>query len=230
MHPDLKELDEVKIKGDEDDLFPIPPQYFMRYVEKLKMQLQSQNYRLFPSPNLLTPFHAAPIVHLGITEGVLATDARIYLVECIATLSATLQTVICKSCSLSLRLILDIVLAHPGLKCFHLLDCDFKPARSEHPVVPSPGTRLELPDLELGVLSRSALENHYLAVAAVAELPNQFGRLDLDHARGIRATCATNALIKASAESFSSLKVHIVSRKLRVFKQKEDTADCYQII
>ena len=224
-------FEQVKIKGDEDDFFTIPPQPLMPYVKELKIQLQSQHYRLFPTPHLFTPFYTAPAVHLGIKAGVLAADARGCLVECIAGLSATLQTVIFKSCSLSLHLIHDIVSIRPNLKLFHLLDCNFEPAKSENSVIPHPGTRPgALTDLELGVLSRSVLEGHDPTVAAVSQLPNKFCRLDLDHVRGLYATRATNALIQANAESLSSLKVHIVSRTSRAPKQKENVANCYQTI
>ena len=211
---------EVKIRGDEEGLFPVPPQSVVSYIEVLKVRLQSERYRLFPSPELLAQFHAAPITYLGITEGVLAADARVCLVECVIALSATLQTVVFKSCSLSLHLILDIVSAHPGLKCLHLHSCDFKPAKSDPPVVPLPGVCSKLTGLELGVFSQSAPRDHHLTVATVAQLPNQFGRLNLDHVYGPgpNATNATNALIKASGESLSSLQVRIVTRTSRVLK------------
>ena len=207
---------EVKITGDEEGLFAMPPDLLMPYIEKLKIQLESQCYRLFPSPDLLTPFHTAPITYLGITGGVLTTDARACLVECIIALSATLQTVVFKSCSLSLRLIPEIVLAHPGLKRLHLLCCSIGPPRPRHFVVPRPGMRSEVSDLELGVFSRSAPKDHHLTVAEVAQLPRKFARLDLDHVYSPGAARATSALIKANADSLSSLQVHIISRTLRI--------------
>ena len=69
------------------------------------------------------------------------------------------------------------------------------------------------------------------AVAAVAQLPNQFGKLDLDHVYSQGVPNATNALTKASAESSSSLQVRIVSFTSGMLKQKDDLfADGNQII
>jgi len=76
----------------------------MPYVEKLKIQLEFQDCRLFPSPDLLTPFHTAPITYLGITGGVLTTDARLCLAECVIALSDPLQTAVLKFRSPSLHL------------------------------------------------------------------------------------------------------------------------------
>ena len=220
---------EVKIRGDEEGLFAMPPDSLMPYIEKLKIQLQSQHFRLFPSPDLLTPFHTAPITYLGITGGALA-DARVCLVECIVALSATLQTVVFKSCSLSLHLIIDIMSAHPGLKRLHLLCCTIRPARPDPSVAPRSGVGSKVPDLELGVFSHHAPRDHHLIVAAAAQLLNQFGRLDLDYVHSPGAGQATTALIKANAESLSSLQVHIISRTSRILEQREDAADCYQTV
>ena len=210
---------EVKIRGDEEGLFAMPPDSFMPYIEKLKIQLQSQHFRLFPSPDLLTPFHTAPITYLGITGGALE-NARVCLVECIVALSATLQTTVFKSCSLSLHLIVDVVSAHPGLKRLHLLGCTIRPARPDPSVAPRPGMDSEVLDLELGVFSHSAPRDHPLTVAMAAQLPSQFGRLDLDHVQSPGAGRVTNALIKANAESLSSLQVHIISRTSRILAQR----------
>jgi len=213
---------EVKIRGDEEGLFAIPPDSIMPYIEKLKIQLESQHYRLFPSKRLLTPFHTAPITYLGITGGVLTTKARVCLVECAIALSATLQTMAFKSCSLSLHLVLDIVLAHPGLKRLHLICCSIGITI----VIPRPGTRSEASGMELGVFSHSAPKDHHLTMAAAALLPSRFGRLDLDHIYSPGTSRATSALIKANAESLSSLQVHIISRTSRILKKREDTANC----
>ena len=218
---------EVKIKGDEDGLCLIPPRSIVLYIEKLKIQLRCQNYRLFPSPDLLIPFYTAPITYLGITGGVLATEAQTCLAECIAALSGTLQMVAFKSCSLSLHLIIDIVSVHSGLKRLHLLYCDLKPAKTDPFLIPRLGVCPATPDLELGVFSQPMWGGHDLTVAAVAQLRNQFGRLDFDHIDGLGATRATNALIKASAESLSSLTVHIVPCTSRIFNRK-DAANCYR--
>ena len=219
---------EVKIRGDEEGLLPIPPPPIMPYVEKLKIQLHSERYRLFLSRRLLKPFYAAPITYLGITAGTLEANGQNYLVKCIAALSATLQTVIFKSCSLSPHLILDIVSAHPGLKRLHLLGCVFKSPMSKHPIIPHQGTRPGAPDLELGVFAQSTSMVHGKTMAAIARLPYQFGKLDFDHICGLYATHTTDTLVKASAELLSSLTVHIVSGTSRALKQTEGVANYYQ--
>ena len=217
---------EVKIRGDEDGLCLIPPQSLMPYIEKLRIQLRCQNYRLFPSPDLLIPFYTAPITYLGITGGVFAIEARACLAECIAALSATLQTVIFKSCSLSLHMIVDTVLAHPDLKRLHLHSCDLKPAKGD-PFMPSRlGECSETPTLELGVFSRPLWGGHDLTIAAVAQLGSQFGRLNIDYIYGLGSARATNALLNASAASLSSLTVHIGSCTSRIVNRK-DTTDFY---
>ena len=207
---------EVKIRGDEDGLCLIPPQSIMPYVESLKMQLQCQNYRLFPSRDLLTPFYTAPIVHLGITGGVFATEARASLADCIAAIAPTLQTVAFKSCSLSIHMIIDIVLAHPGLERLRLHSCDLRPGRADPPLLPRLDECPETPGLELGIFSKPLWGGHDFTMTVVAELRNQFGRLDFDHIYGLGATRTTNALIQASAASLSSLTVHIVSCTSRI--------------
>jgi len=85
-------------------------------------------------------------------------------------------------------------------------------------------------DLELGVFPHHAPRNHHLIVAAAARLLSQFGRLDLDHVHSPGAGRATNALIKANAESLSSLQVYIISRTSRILEQRGDAADCYQTV
>jgi len=121
----------VNIEGDENGLFLIPPQPLMPNIQKLKIQLRCQNYRLSPSPDLLTPFCTAPVAYHGITGGVFPTEAQACPAEYITALSATLQTVTFKSCSLSLYMLIDVVLAHPGLKRLHLVCCDLKPTRAD---------------------------------------------------------------------------------------------------
>jgi len=217
---------EVKISGDEDCLYLIPPQSLMPYIEKLRIQLRCQNYRLFPSSDLFSPFYTAPIAYLGITGGVFATEAQACLGECIAALSATLQTVIFKSSSLSLRVIIDIVLAHPGLKRLHLHSCDLKPAEGDPFVLPRLGECSETPILELGVFSQPLWAGHNLTVAAVAQLGCQFGRLNFDYIYGPGSICATNALLNANAASFSSLTVHIISCTSRIVNHRETTDFC----
>jgi len=220
---------DAKIRGDEDGLCLIPPQSLMPYVTRLKILLWCQYYRLFPSRDLLTPFYTAPVAYLRITGGVLATEAKVCLVECIAALSASLQTLVFKSCSLSLHLITDILVAHPSLKRLHLLHCDVKPVKSDHSVIPPLGMCSEAPDLELGDFSQPMWGGHDLAIAAVAQLPKYFGRLDFYHLHNPGVIHATNALIKTNAKSLSSLTVHIISGTSGILNHYH-TTNCYRNI
>ena len=79
---------EIEIRADSG--LVLPPESVMPHVTKLEMQLGCGGYRLFPSRDIFTPFYAAPITHLGITAGAPGV-ARVYLVECVAALSTTLQ-------------------------------------------------------------------------------------------------------------------------------------------
>ena len=88
---------EVKIKRDEKGPFSTCPYSLMPYIEKLKVQLGSQRYWLFPSSDLLMPLHTAPTTYLGIAVGVLTTGARVCLAERVVSFSATLQTVAVRS-------------------------------------------------------------------------------------------------------------------------------------
>lgn len=212
---------EVKIRADEEGQFPVPSQSLMPYVEKLEIQLRFQRCRLFPAPDLLTPFHTAPIAHLGIEVGSLTTDGvRVSLMRCIVALSATLRTVSLHACLLSLRLFSDILSAHTDLERLYLHSCAFSPADSVLPTIPRPGMRLGPSDLELCIFSDSG-SDHDTTMAAVARLPNQLSRLDFDHfLSGPSATQATSALIGANAESLSSLRVQIITCALSVPKIK----------
>lgn len=207
---------DVKIRIDKDGLVSlIPPQSLMPHIKKLRIQLRYRNYRVCPSLDLLIPFYTAPIAYLGIAGGTF-DETRAGLVECIAALSATLQTVVFKSCTLPLRIIIDMLLAHSGLKHLHLYSCILKPA-TEGPLVPPylserPGASVR----ELGVFSRPLTGDHDLTVAAVAQLGSQFCRLNLDYNYGRGSTHATNTLLKASAVSLSSLTVHINSCTSRI--------------
>ena len=123
-------------------------------------------------------------------------------------------------------MITDIVLAHPGLKRLHLHSCDLKPAKGASFTPPGLGERAETPALELGVFSRPLWGGHDLTVATVAQLGSQFSGLNFDYIYGLGSTPATNALLKASAASLSSLTVHIVSCTSRIVNRK-DTTDFY---
>jgi len=219
---------EITIRADEDDLFLTPPQSLIPHIKRLKIWMRNEYYRTFLPRDLLKQFHRAPMTYLGISEGVLATAARGCIAQCVVALSATLQTVEFRSCSLTLHLILDILSAHPGLKRLHLTSCSLTPAKSGRSVVPSPGMRSEMPDLELGVFMHPLEGGHDRTVATAAQIPNQFGRLDLDYVHCQDATNATNALIKASAGSLSFLQVHVISSTSKIPKRRDDAANCYQ--
>lgn len=209
---------EVKIRADDFGVFPIPPGPLMLYVTKLRIQMRSERYRLFPSPKLLKPFHTAPITHLGIVAGALASS-QACLVECIVALSATLRTVTFASCSLSPDLILDIVLKHPDLKRLFLRCCEVKPTYPNNYAEPPLGTHFT--DLELGIFSAVGVRGQDLTVTAVAQLPIHFSKLDFDYMHGLQMTRSSNALIRANAESLSSLTVHIINCTSRMLTKKE---------
>jgi len=208
---------DVKIKIDKDGLVSlIPPQSLVPHITKLRIQLRYRNFRVHPSLNLLIPFYTAPIAYLGIAGGIFDAETRACFAECITALSATLQTVVFKSCTLPLRIIIDILLAHPGLKYLHLYSCILKPATGGPLVPPCLSERPGASVRELGVFSRPLTGDHDLTVAAVAQLGSQFCRLNLDYNYGRGSTHATNALLKASAASLSSLTVHVNSCTSRI--------------
>jgi hypothetical protein len=200
---------EVEIRADGSGLFSIPPKSLIPLVTRLRMQMRSPRYRLFPSKKLLKPFYHAPITHLEITEGTLA-PAQVCLVKFAVALSATLRTVTFKTCSLSLQLILDVVLELPNLERLRLYSCEIKPVDLSPPTTPHPDTRST--DLELGIFSAADVEGQDIrTLIAVAQLPIQFSRLDFNYIPSPRMFLASNALIKANAESISSLTVHVAT-------------------
>jgi len=208
---------DVKIGMDKYGLVSlIPPQSLMPYIKKLRIQLRYRHYLVHPSPDLLIPFYTAPIAYLGIAGGIFDADTRACLAECITALSATLQTVAFKSCTLSLRIIIDILLAHSGLKHLHLYSCILKPATGGPLVPPRLSERPGASGRELGVFSRPLTGDHDLTVAAVAQLGSQFCRLNFDYNYGRGSIHATNALLKASAASLTSLTVHISACTSRI--------------
>ena len=205
---------EIKIGADDSGLSLIPPESLVPYVTKLEIHLRRRPYLLFSS-KILTPFYTAPITDLVITAGEL-TPARVYFVECIIALSATLRTVKFTSCTLPLDLILDIALKHPGLKQLHLRCCDVEPTNPDHRTTPP----LDTHSTDLGLVIFSPVHQDP-TVTAVAQLPIQFSRLEFDYIQGPRMTRSSNTLIRANAESLSSLTVHIVTCTSRIFGQKE---------
>ena len=210
---------EVTVKPDGVGSFFVPPVAIMPYVTKLGMVLLYDIYRLSPSPDLLTRLCACPIVFLRITEGALTT-ARVRLVEFIAAISPTLQTVSFEFCSLPLSLIHHIVLAHPDLKQLHLRSCKIKAPNSDRPTTPQLGTP-HSPDLELGVFSSSYFRGQVSLITEIVQLPVKFSKLNFDYALTLGTTHFANALIEANAESLSSLTVHIYDCTWTVLSRKK---------
>ena len=211
----------IRIRVDKDGLvYLIPPQSLMPHIKKLRIQLWCRNNRVYSSPDLLIPFYTAPIAYLGFAGGIFDAETRACLAECITALSATLQTVVFKSCTLPLRIITDILLAHSDLKHLYLHSCILKPASGGPLVPPRLSERPGASARELGVFSRPLTGGHGSTVAAVAQLGSQFSSLNLDYIYGPGSTYATNTLLKASAASLSSLTVHIRSCTSKITAEK----------
>ena len=211
----------VKVRGDDIGSFRIPPETIMPHITKLKIQLRSEKYRLFPSTELLTPFYASPIVCLRITEGTLA-PGRAYLVEFISALSATLQTVTFKSCTLSPDLIHDTVLAHPGLEQLHLRGCEVRSTNSDNPTM-SHSSASHSVSLELGVFGGNNDWRGQGPIATVVQLPIKFCKLNFDYVRVSSMAHSANTLIEANSETLSSLTVNILVCTSRILSQNEKT-------
>ena len=214
---------EVKIRAREGNLC-IPPRFLFQYVKRLTLWTRFELLQPIHASTLSKTFATSPITHLGITGGVFR-DAEFCLQECITTFSATLQTITLKTCTLSVHHILDLVLAHPDLKRLCLRDCclwqDISP---DHPLITDPGMA---PNLEFAVFGMSPAEGPEDDVCVLAELQNQFRRLEVDHVQDPDATDATNTLIKANSRVLSSLRVHIMSGTSRVLKGGENVTNCY---
>ena len=195
--------------------YPIPPGTIMPFITKLKLQLCN----ISPFPDFLTPFHACPIMHLGITEGTLAT-MRDYLVEFATVISVTLQTVTFTKCSLPLSLIHDIVLAHPDLKQLNLCSSEIEATKLDRPTTSHLGTPHSV-NLELGVFfSEFHVEARISSIAAIAQLPIKFRRLNFSYIQCLAMIPPANALIEANAKSLSSLTVSFFMRASKVLCQK----------
>ena len=218
---------EVNLRADGGGSFPIPPGAIMPYITKLGVRLQYIVFsRLSPAQDLLTPFYACPIAYLGITKGAF-TITQIHLIEFVTTVSATLQTVVFKECSVSLRLIHDIMLAHPDLEQLHLYGCEIESEESDRPTTPHLGS-LHPTDLELGFFALGS-ETHIRSIVAVAQLPIKCCRLNFDYKQRPDMIPSANALIEATAESLSSLTVRFLTCKSKVLSQK-NIAPNYQTV
>ena len=208
---------EVEVRADDIDSSLIPPAALMRYITKLEMQLQFGRFRLPPSTDRPTPFYAAPIVRLGVTRGVLG-PGRAHFVEFITALSATLQTVTFKYCTLPTNMIHDIVLAHPGLKQLYLYGCETESASSDDPTGSRSSTlQSTSTNLELGIFARADWRGQ-IPRTTITQLPIKFCRFNFDFAPA--TAHSAKALIEANAESLSSLTVHISVRTSRMLTQK----------
>ena len=211
---------EVKIRPGGIGLFLTPPETVVPYTTGLKIQLRSEMFQLSPSADLLSLFYPAPIVRFEITGGVLS-PGRDYLVDFIAALSSTLQTVTLKSCALSTHLFHDIVLAHPGLKHLYLRYCQIW---SPYPVNPRTSRLgvLHSANLELGIFATADLED-WSPLTMIALLPIEFCKFNFDYAPGSSMTYSANTLIKANVWSLSSLTVHILVCMSGMLGQKKNT-------
>ncbi|KAF9779570.1 hypothetical protein BJ322DRAFT_1088199 [Thelephora terrestris] len=217
-------FNEVEIRSDSIGSLLIPLGTVFPYVKKLGIQLRSENYRLFPSTELLTLFYTAPIVCLEFTEGTLAPGWA-HIVEFITALSTTLQTVTFKSCSFPPNLIHNVVLAHPGLKKLHLYSCQIERAKLNDPTALPHSTNLEL--VFFATVNRGT---KVPLMTMIAKLPVKFCRLNFDYAPTRSMTHSANTLIEANADSLSSLTVHITVRTSRLLSQNKITANCQPIL
>ena len=209
-------FEKVKVKLDDTSRFLIPPEAIMPYVTKLTMRLRSEEFQFFPSSRLFTLFYAAPIAHLWITNAVLG-PGQVYVVEFIAALSATLQTVTFKYCSLPLNMICDIVRAHPELKQLYLHCCEIKDADSDDPTT----SQLDTPrstNLELGIFAPTDPRAPVTRLLTTfAQLPIRFCRLNFDYV--VATAHPANTSIEANSGLPSSLTVHIFVRTSKILSQ-----------
>ena len=169
---------EVTVGTGDGSSFLIPSGMVMPYITdfKLKMQLG----KIPPFPDFLAPFYACPIVHLEITEGTLTT-MRDNLAEFVTAISATLQTVRFTECSLPLHLIHGIVLAHSDLKRLNFCSSEIEATNLDRPTTSHLGTSHSI-NLELGFsFSEFHVEAQISSIAAIARLPIEFRRLNLDY-------------------------------------------------
>lgn len=217
---------EVKVRPHGDDLLPIPPQFLLPYVQRLTLSLPSEPPQLIHTTALSKAFLTSSIKCLGITRGHL-NDAPARLLECIVAFSAALQTIRLKLCELSFHNILDLVSTYPQLKLLHFRGCHVKAIPPDFPLVIDQG---KAPGLELVVFGESPTDVDLESTKGVlAQLPNRFTRLHLEHFEYQSAIHTTNALIKANSKVLSSLHVHFILGTSRTLKQKE-AANCFSTI
>ena len=210
---------EVDIRASDGGSFVIPPGAVMPYIMKLEMRLRYTFSRLSPSQDLLKRFYACPIVCLELTEGELTTT-RVYLMEFITAISATLRTVTIKECSFLFRLIHDIVLAHPDLERLHFHSCRIESTGSDRPTTSHLGASHST-DLDLGLFSTldPGVDTHL--ITAIAQFPIKFCRLNFGYVQRPDMIPLASALIEANAESLSSLTVHFVTCMSKVLSKEK---------
>ena len=205
----------VNVGTNRSGSFLIPPRTIMPYITKLEILSQ----RKFPSPDVLTAFYVCPIVYLGFAMGTF-TAARASIVKFITTISATLQTVKFKDCSLPLRLIHDIMLAHLNLKQLYFDSCKIESTNSYPPTTTHLGASHST-GLELGFFATLDSEAHICLMGVIAKSPIKCCRLNFNYKQRSDMALPANALIEANAESLSSLTVSFIDSKSKGLSQKK---------
>ena len=220
-------FEKVKVEVREGRSTLLPPPSILPYVKKLEVVCNKQPFAYRPpyeasTPDLLKAFLAAPVERLRITEGALANQ-RVCIQEFIDAHSTTLQTVEFKYCSLSAYNISDIVLGNRCVKRLHLADCKSEHLSPGHTDTPDPGTCSKAAALELYISGEDWEEGPLYMAIMVAQLPYRFRKLEIDHfptEESPEAMTATSGLIKANADTLSSLRIHINAGKFDLSSPK----------
>jgi len=213
-------FEKVKVEVREGRPTLLPPPSILPHVKKLEVVCSQQSFTGYwpaetPStPDLLKVFSTAPIERLGITGGALANQ-RVCIQEFIAAHSATLKTLEFKGCSLSAHNISDIVLGNRCIKRLHFVDSKSKDLSPGSPLItdtPGPGTCSKVAELELYISGDDPEDGPADMAIMLAGLPYRFSTLDIEHRpteESPEAMTATSVLIKANADTLSSLRIHI---------------------
>jgi len=220
-------FEKVKVEVREGRPTLFPPPSILPHIKKLEVICSQQSFGSFwpphePStPDLLNAFLTAPIERLRITRGALA-DQRVCIQGFIEAHSATLQTVEFDYCSLSTHNISDIVLGNRCIKRLHLADCNSPPGCLTTDT-PGPGTCSKVADLELYISGEDWESGPMDMAIMIAQLPYRFSKLEIDHfptEESHEAMTATSGMIKANAETLSSLRIHIFAGMFVLFRLK----------
>jgi len=209
-------FEKVKVEVREGRPTLLPPPSILPYIKKLEVPFSQQSFtgcwptEAASTPDLLKTFPTAPVEHLVITGRALV-DQRTSIQEFIDAHSTTLHTVEFKRCFLSPYNITDISLGRHRLKRLRLVSCISERCQIQgYPLVadtPDPDVHLKAVELELCISGFSVV-----MASMIAQLPYRFSRLGVAHhptEASPEAMSATTALIKANADTLSSLQVHI---------------------